>query len=110
MGIPAVGAIVVVDFPFANLRTYKKRPAVVVATSSLETVVLCQITSRRLPAAPSIRIAKTDFSDGGLQFISFVRPDKLFTVDANLAGQVQLGQLSAAKLGEIRHQIQKLFA
>ncbi len=109
MGIPTVGAVVLIDFPFADLKTYKKRPAVVIAKSSLATVILCQITSRRLPDVPGIRIAKPDFSSGGLQIISYARPDKLFTIDANLAGQTQLGILRADKLNEVRRKIQSLF-
>ncbi len=109
MVIPPVGAVVLIDFPFADLKTSKKRPALVIARSSLATVILCQITSRQLPGVPGIKIAKADFSNGGLQIISYARPDKLFTIDASLAGQTQLGLLRTDKLNEIRSKVQSLF-
>jgi mRNA interferase MazF len=105
----SVGSIILIDFPYADFKTYKKRPALVVAKSSLDTIILCQITSRRLPDVPAVTLTKNDFQNGNLPITSFARIDKLFTIDVALAEQNQLGLLSDQKIGEIRIAIRKLF-
>ena len=109
MGRLTIGSIVLVNFPFANLQSYKKRPAVVVANSSLDTVILCQITSRKLPNAPNISIVSNDFLEGSLPINSYVRPDKLFTIDLAMAEKNQLGILTSDKIEEIKTAIRNLF-
>lgn len=108
VGIPTVGTVLLVNFPYADLKTYKKRPAVVVAEGSLSTVILCQITSRELARVPGVKLGPVDFLEGGLPLISYVRPDKLFTVDS-MSRQTSLGKLRPAKMKIIREQITKLF-
>ncbi len=110
MGKLAIGTVVLINFPFADLKGYKKRPAVIIAHSSLNTVILCQITSRKLPNVPSIAIIKKDFRSGGLPITSYVRPDKLFTVDANTAEQNQLGLLSPETTESIRTAVRAIFS
>lgn len=109
MGSLAIGTVVLINFPFADLKGYKKRPAVVVANSSLDTVILCQITSRHLSDVPGVTITKNDFKSGSLPITSYVRPDKLFTVDESTAEQNKLGVLSPEKTGTIRIAIRDLF-
>lgn len=108
MGLPAVGTVVLINFPYSDLKTFKKRPALIVAHSSLETVIMCQITSRRLPGVLSVDINKEDFKSGYLQATSYARPDKLFTVDTELINK-QLGLLNERKLRVIRQVIRELF-
>jgi mRNA interferase MazF len=109
VGQPAIGTVVLINFPFADLKGYKKRPAMVVACSSLDTVVLCQITSRRLPDVPCIKLTKTDFENGGLPITSYIRPDKLFTVDSGTAEKNTLGMMSAKRVEEVKIAVRKLF-
>ena len=80
----------------------------VIAHSSLKTVVICQITSRKLPNVPAIFIDKNDFISGKLPIDSYVRPDKLFTIDENLAANI-LGLLKKNKSEEIKKSIRGLF-
>lgn len=109
MGSLAIGTVVLINFPFADLKGYKKRPAVVVANSSLNTVILCQITSRQLLDVPGIAITKKNFRSGELSITSYIRPDKLFTVDASIAGQNQLGVLADYTVDEIKDVVRSLF-
>jgi mRNA interferase MazF len=109
MGPLAIGSVVLINFPFADLKGYKKRPAVIVAKGSLDTVILCQITSRQLPDVPGIAVKKDDFRSGKLTITSYVRPDKLFTVDASIAEQNHLGVLTDQRIVEIKTAIRNLF-
>lgn len=109
MGKLAIGTVVLINFPFADLKGYKKRPAVVVARGSLDTVILCQITSRQLPNTPGVTITKNDFTSGNLPITSHVCPDKLFTVDATAAEKYQLGVLNSERIEYIKEAARKLF-
>jgi mRNA interferase MazF len=109
VGRLAVGTVVLINFPFADLKGYKKRPAVVVAHGSLDTVILCQITSQQLPDVPGIELTKDDFKSGNLPVTSYVRPDKLFTVDINTAEKNQLGIINTKQVGEIKTAVRQLF-
>lgn len=90
------------------MRTFKKRPVIVVAMSSLNTMVVCQITSKNNENLPAVPLQHTDFLSGSLAISSFVRPDKLFTIDRVGKYQV-LGQISENKLKKIKQQIIKIF-
>ena len=106
MGIPAVGSVVLINFPYADLRRPKKRPAVVIAHGSLDTVILCQITSQS-HGVPMVRVEPTDYAQAGLSIASYVRPDKLLTVDAELAGKQQLGIISNLKIKEVKSAVRE---
>lgn len=109
MGTPTVGSVVLVGFPFADLKRYKWRPAVVVAHSSLGTVIVCQVTSQQLPGVASIPLYQSDFISNPLSIPSYVRPDKLLTIDATVASQRVLGVLKKQKITQLRRAIKQLF-
>lgn len=108
MGLSAVGTVGLVPFPFADLKGYKMRPALVVAQGSLDTIIVCQITSRSLPNVPAITLNNNDFTKGGLAIDSYVRFDKLLTIDATTIRQ-QLGVVSSDKLKTVQTLIKELF-
>lgn len=109
MGLIAVGTVILLEFPYADMKSYKKRPAVVVALGSLNTLVICQITSKKRAGIPAIRISEKDFHTGSLPVTSFVRPDKLFTIDRSLALN-ETGLLKAKVIKNIRSQITGIFS
>ena len=84
MGVPAVGTVVLVRFPFSDLSETKLRPAVVVADADRGDVVLCQITSRPYGDVHAERLTPQDFATGRLPVESFARPAKLFTAQQGL--------------------------
>jgi len=75
------GDIVVVPFPFSDLSTSKRRPALVIADALAGDLILAQITSQNTSDSLSVPIVAGDFSYGGLRTTSNVRPNKLFTVN-----------------------------
>jgi mRNA-degrading endonuclease toxin of MazEF toxin-antitoxin module len=79
-----VGSVVLVTFPFSNLKGQKIRPALVLAHVEFDNLILCQITSKPYSSKTALRIEASDFTEGGLSIVSFVRPDKLFTADISI--------------------------
>ncbi len=84
MVIPTIGTVVIVPFPFSDLSQSKLRPAVIIADVGRGDWLLCQITSKAYADSQAIKIDNTDFSDGSLKLISYVRPSKLFTAHNSL--------------------------
>jgi len=94
------GDVVIVPFPFSNLTQAKRRPVVVVANLSGNDLILCQITSQTVSDQYAITIENRDFSSGGLNQISNVRPNRLFTADCQII-LYKAGQLKPEKLEEV---------
>jgi mRNA interferase MazF len=90
MGKPVVGEVVVLPFPQANLKGGKRRPALVVADLTGDDLILCQITSQARSDGYSIPLAIADFERGRLMLDSFVRPNRLFTVDQSAQQREEL--------------------
>lgn len=84
MGKFAIGSVVLVTFPFSNLKGKKIRPALVLAAVEFDNLILCQITSKPYSSKTAFRIEISDFAQGQLPVTSFVRPDKLFTADESI--------------------------
>lgn len=105
----AVGTIVLVSFPFSNLKGQKVRPALVLANVEFGNLILCQITSKPYSSKSAIRIDLSDFSKGQLPIISFVRPDKLFTADTSIIKKIA-GKLTDKKFRAILKKIRNLFS
>ena len=82
MGKPVVGDVVVLPFPQTDLQAGKRRPALVVADLTGDDLILCQITSQsRRNDSYSIQLTSADFEHGRLSVDSFIRTNRLFTVE-----------------------------
>ena len=104
-----VGSVVLVSFPFPNLKGSKIRPALVLSQVEFNNLVLCQITSKPYSSKTAIGITKTDFAKGGLPIKSYVRPDKIFTADPSII-KGKAGNLKSSKKRMILKRIRELFA
>jgi mRNA interferase MazF len=83
------GTIVLTDFPFTDLSSVKRRPALVVSTGNTRRldIVVAYITSISRNQPDAIPIAPT--LQNGLKVSSLVRFDKLATIDKSiLAGRL----------------------
>ena len=78
------GDVVVVPFPFSDLSTVKRRPALVIAATGGDDVILCQITSQQVRDRYAVGITDMDFTEGTLRKSSNVRPNRLFSASTNL--------------------------
>ena len=100
MGRFVKGDVVVAPFPFSNLSTAKRRPALVVTTFEGDDVLLCQITSQEVRDGDAISLVATDFVTGGLNKRSNLRPNRLFTADSRIV-VYRAGTLRAEKMGQV---------
>ena len=94
------GNVVLISFPFSDLSASKLRPAIVLASASKDDWILCQVTSKSYSDKHAIQIEDSDFIEGGLQVVSYVRPTKIFTAHKSLI-QRQVGTLSEEKSSQI---------
>ncbi len=103
-----VGSVVLVTFPFSNLKGKKIRPALVLAQVEFDNLILCQITSKPYSSKTAIRIEPSDFAQGSLPVVSFARPDKLFTADISIVKDTA-GKLNSGVRKSILKRVRNLF-
>ena len=109
MGKPVSGEVVVLPFPQTDLQAGKRRPALVVASLPGDDLILCQITSLARSDGFSIPLLIADFERGRLVRDSFIRPNRLFTVEQSMI-LYAAGKVKGSKLREARAKIPELFA
>ena len=107
MGAPAVGAVVLVPFPFSDLSQSKLRPAVVLAGVGHGDSMLCQVTSNAYVDPLATELPAADFAHGSLRRTSYARPGKLFTASDSLVVR-QVGMLTPEARTRIVNAIMKL--
>lgn len=107
MAALTVGDVALFAFPFADLRLAKKRPVLIVACAEFNCYIICQITSKAT-SNNAISLQDSDFIHGGLKVNSYVRSDKLFTIDSSII-QAKLGTVTTAKREEVLSSLRSLF-
>ena len=60
------GDIVVLSFPYSDLSSSKKRPAMVLADLKSDDIILCQITSQFVKDNYAVTLTNSDFAVGSL--------------------------------------------
>jgi len=101
VGTFAAGQVVVLPFPFSDLSRKKLRPALLLAGVGQGDWIACQITSNPYADPRAITLAESDFVEGGLQRVSYLRPGKLFTCHESLPVNT-VGLLNNAALQQAR--------
>jgi mRNA interferase MazF len=108
VGKPVVGEVVVIPFPQTDLTAGKRRPALVLVDLPGDDLVLCQITTRARSDESSVALDAADFERGKLNQPSFIRPQRLFTVEQRMI-LYSVGKVKAAKLTEVLTKARALF-
>ncbi len=98
------GEIVVLDFPFSDLRRFKRRPALIIKIPGGEDLIICQITATSKEKSFEIPLINKDFDKGGLKKDSFVRIDKITTLK-NTRIKYKIGSLKQDKFNEILNEL-----
>lgn len=109
MGTFAVGDVVLVLFPYADFSQFKKRPVLIAGEAEFSNFILCQITSKSHSSRRAIPLGDNDFTTGGLSQGSFIRSDKIFTIEQSIIDR-KLGSLKKAKLDEVQLKIRRIFS
>ena len=109
MGKPVAGEVVVIPFPHTDLTVGKRRPALVLVDLSADDLILCQITTRARSDESAVALDTADFERGQLNQPSFIRPQRLFTVEQRVI-LYSVGKVKSSKLEEVLLRAQKLFA
>jgi len=98
------GDVLVVLFPFSDLSSAKRRPAVVVQDLPGEDMILCMITGQATQDQDAIPLDNSEFADGTLHKPSYIRPGRLFTGENRIVGY-RAGGLLPAKIDAVTDSI-----
>ena len=101
------GDIVVLPFPFSDLSSSKKRPALVIANLQGNDLILAQITSSLRYDNYSVNLEPNNFTEGKLPSISKIRPNKIFTGDRSIV-VYKAGTLNRGKILEVERILVKI--
>jgi len=94
------GDIIVIPFPFSDLSSSKKRPALVLTELRGNDLILCQITSKNTRDSYSIPLSEKGFKKGTLKQDSNIRPNKIFTADNSII-EYKIGSLKETKAKQV---------
>lgn len=93
------------------MRDSKLRPGLLVADVSYSRQldwVICLVTTQLLPGSRQIALSVYDLKVGSLNEQSWVRPDRLMTMNRSLFGNT-IARLTDKKTGEILAAVQSIF-
>lgn len=94
------GNIVLVPFPFSNLKSVKMRPALVISKNNLRRdVILLAITSQK--RAQTLEIDNEDLNKGLLPIKSYIAYQKVVTLEKSLLKKV-VAKLDKEKLAMVK--------
>jgi len=94
------GDIVVIEFPFSDLKNSKKRPVLILKIPHGEDLIALQITGTSYEKNMETELNKNDFKKGFLKRESFVRIDKVASIEKSLINY-KIGSLKKEKFEEI---------
>jgi len=98
------GDIVIVEFPFSNLQTFKRRPVLVLKVPRGDDVIVAQMTGSSYEPSVEELIGSNDFNSGGLKREGFVRIDKVASIEKFLI-KYKAGSIKREKLNKILDKI-----
>ena len=98
------GDIVIIDFPYSDLKNVKKRPVLILKVPKGEDVIVVQITGESYEGDLEIPLNKEDFKQGSLKRESYIRIDKIASIEKYLI-KYKAGSLKQEKFSEVISQI-----
>jgi mRNA interferase MazF len=98
------GDIVVLPFPFTDLSTSKKRPALVIADLVGDDLLVCQITGQIIKDPYVVELSDRDIVGGKLKGESYIRTNKIFTADESII-YYKIGKINAKKMEKTEEKI-----
>ena len=98
------GDVLVIDFPFSDLRYTKRRPVLIVKVPKGEDIIVVQITGSSYEKSVEIPLKGSDFKNGNLKRDSFIRIDKIASIEKSLINY-KIGSLKQEKFNEVINRI-----
>ncbi len=98
------GDVIVIDFPFSSLKETKRRPVLILKVPKGGDVIVNQITGSSYEKSVEIEVENKDFKQGSLKRKSFVRIDKIASIEKTLI-KYKVGSLKSEKFNEILNNI-----
>ena len=84
MGSFTKGDVVLFPFPYTDLKDRKIRPCLVLSNEMREDILLCQITSQKIPKDEyCVELKQNQTLQGTLMINSYIRANMLFTANKN---------------------------
>jgi len=97
--------IILIPFPLTDLASQKIRPALQLSNASDDDIVLCAISTKK---HSSFDIKITPTKANGLKKVSYIRSNKIATIEKRLA-LAKLGDLDGATKKAVHCKLKKLF-
>ena len=98
------GDVLVVNFPFSNLVGVKRRPVLVLKYPKGEDLIVLQITGSSYEKSVEVLIKEKDFLKGSLKRDSFVRIDKIASIEKSLI-KYKIGSLNKNSFSNILNEV-----
>ena len=98
------GEIVVIEFPYSHLKDAKRRPVLILKVPKGEDIIVLQITGSSYEKSVEILIKKEDFWKGNLKRESYIRIDKIASIEKSLI-KYKVSSLKQEKFNEILDKI-----
>jgi len=96
-----VGDILLIKFPFTNLKKHKKRPVIVIKSENeLEDIVCFQITSNS-KQTNLLKLENKDMDNSNLTLESYIKYDKCFTISSTIA-EKRIAKVNIALLVKLK--------
>lgn len=102
------GDIIVVSFPFTDLSTTRKRPALVLSNLEGDDIIICEITSRIKKDKYIVSLENEDLELGNLRTKSIIRPNRLLTIHKGKINY-KFGKIKKEKLEETIEKVREIF-
>lgn len=102
------GDVVVLPFPYTDLSTIKKRPALVIAALRGQNIILAQITTVKREDEDLISLTKKDFETGFLKQDSFIMLSIISTAERSTV-TYKIGKIKKEKIREVEKKLVEIF-
>ncbi len=94
------GDIIIIEFPFSDLKNVKRRPVLILKVPKGEDVIVAQMIAESYEKPVEISIKKEDFKQGSLKKDGYLRIDKIASIEKELI-KYKAGSLKSEKFNEI---------
>ena len=98
------GDVVILNFPYSDLKNIKRRPVLILKVPKGNDIIVLQITASSYEKNVEIPIKNEDFLYGNLKRNSFIRIDKIASIEKTLI-KYKAGSLKKEKFNEILNSV-----